>query len=68
MTDEEQLEQYRRMTPGERWAIACELADLGMALWEANLTESEIERRWEIWRREHDISNRNMLEAFREAR
>lgn len=65
--DEEQLEQYRRMSPSERWELWAELADLGMAIWEANLDEDEIARRWEIWRQEHDRSDQNMLRAFREA-
>ena len=68
MTDDEQLEQYRRMTPAERWQLWAELSELAMALWEENLDEAEIERRWAIWRREHDRSDRNMLRAFRAAR
>jgi hypothetical protein len=62
-----QLEDFRRMTPAERWKIWLELSRLGMALWEANLDSAEIERRWNIWRQEHDRSDANMLRAFREA-
>jgi len=68
MMDREQLEQYRRMTPAERWQISGQLAELGLTIWEANLDADEIERRWEVWRREHDRSDANMLRAFREAR
>jgi len=62
-----QLEAFRRMTPAERFELWHELARLGMDLWEANLDAAEIERRWSIWRREHDLSDQNMLRAFREA-
>lgn len=55
------------MTPAERWEIWRELTDLAWATWEANLDAAEIERRMAIWRREHDLSDRNMLEAFRNA-
>lgn len=68
MQDERQIEAYRRMSPAERWEIWFELSELGMALWEANLSREEIDRRWEIWRREHAAANENMLRAFREAR
>lgn len=68
MHDDRQLETIRRMTPAERFEAWFELASLGMALWDANLDEAEIERRWEVWRREHDRSDQNMLAAFRNAR
>lgn len=67
MTDDEQLEQYRRMTPAERWAVWRELARLGMAIWDSNLREEEIDARWAAWSREHDLSDENMLRAFRDA-
>ena len=66
MTDREQLEQYRRMTPAERWEMWAELSDLGMAIWEANLDAAQIEARWAVWRRDHDRSDANMLRVFRE--
>jgi hypothetical protein len=68
MTDDQQLEQFRRMTPAERWEIWLELSKFGMAIWDSNLSQAEIERRWQIWRREHDLSDQNMLRAFREAK
>jgi hypothetical protein len=67
MTDAQQLEQYRRMTPAERWEVWAELARLGMAIWEENLSEQEIAARREVWRREHDRSDESMLRGFREA-
>ena len=66
MTDPEQLEQYRRMTPAERWEMWVELSALGMTIWESNLDASQIEARWAVWRREHDRSDANMLRVFRE--
>ncbi|MCI0651531.1 MAG: hypothetical protein L0Z55_06585 [Planctomycetes bacterium] len=68
MLDKAQIEQFRRMTPAERWAVWLELSELGMAIWEANLTADEIEARWKVWREEHDRSDANMLRAFREAK
>lgn len=55
------------MTPAERFAVWLELADLGMALWEANLDKAEIERRLAISRQEHDLSDEQMLRGFRAA-
>lgn len=55
------------MNPAERWEIWIELTRLADRLWEDNLPPEEIRRRWQIWRREHDLSDRNMLEGFRNA-
>jgi hypothetical protein len=63
--DRQQIEQFRRMAPAERWEIWAELSELGMAIWEANLDEAEIEARWAAWCREHDRSDRRMLRVFR---
>ena len=67
MLDQRNLDEIRRMTPAERWAMWFELASLGMDLWEANLSREEIDRRWEIWRREHELSNENLLRGLKEA-
>ena len=67
MTDDDQLEQYRNMTPAERWEVWRDLCEATLSLWEANLDALEIERRWGIWRREHDLSDENMLRGFRES-
>jgi hypothetical protein len=66
--DAEQIRRFPGMTPAERWEIWRELTDLGWAIWEANLDASEIERRLAAWRREHDLSDDNMLRAFRSAK
>jgi hypothetical protein len=55
------------MTPAERWDMWFELSRLGMDLWEANLSPAEIDRRWEIWRREHELSNENLLRGLKAA-
>ncbi len=65
MHDQEQLRRFRLMTPDEKWQIWRELTNLAMGLWEANLDDAEIERRMAIWRREHDLSDANMLRGFR---
>jgi hypothetical protein len=67
MIDQKQIDQFRRMTPAERWAMSVELSELGMAIWEQNLSREDIERRWAIWRRDHDLSDAKMLRGFREA-
>lgn len=67
MIDERQFEMFRRMSAAERWEVWAELSGLGMAVWESNLNEEEIARRWAAWRREHDRSDKNMLRRFREA-
>lgn len=66
--NDRQLEDFRKMTPAERWELWLELSDMGMSLWEVNLDTAEIERRWKIWREEHELSDANMLRAFREAK
>jgi hypothetical protein len=67
MHDDRQVEAIRRMSPAERWQMWLELSRLGMDIWEANLSPAEIDRRWTIWRREHELSHENMLRSFREA-
>lgn len=64
---QEQLEQFRRMTPAERWAIWRELCDLGVTVWERSLSPEEIDRRWAVWRRQHDLSDAEMLRCLRSA-
>jgi hypothetical protein len=60
-----QIQDFRRMTPGERLALSRELARLGDKLWESNLDRVEVERRWELWRAEHEFSNAALLEGLR---
>ena len=56
MISKERLEAYRRMTPGERWALTLDLLDYG---WEMllRLPPEERERRLCIMRRERQAMN-----------
>jgi hypothetical protein len=59
----ETLERYRRMTPGERLAIALRLT----AESEPYLlygTPEQVARKFELMRRQNDEGNRRMLEAI----
>jgi len=67
MLDQRNLEAIRKMSTAERWQMWFELSCLGMDLWEANLSREEIDRRREIWRREHELSNENLLRGLKEA-
>jgi hypothetical protein len=64
MQSERSIDEIRKMTPAERFEMWFELSALGMEIWEANLTREEIDRRWEIWRREHELSNQNLLRGL----
>jgi hypothetical protein len=64
MQSERSIDEIRKMTPAERFEMWFELSVLGMEIWEANLTREEIDRRWEIWRREHELSNQNLLRGL----
>ena len=62
MLSQETLDAYRRMTPGERLAIALEMTQANLpALLEG--TPSVVARRFELIRRENDLRN----EAIRRA-
>ncbi len=67
MQSQRSLYDIRRMTPAQRWQMWFELASFGMDLWEANLDRAEIDRRWEVWRREHELSNANLRRGLQEA-
>jgi hypothetical protein len=63
MLSRETLERYRRMTPGERLALALKLT----AESEPYLlygTPEQVRRKFELMRRENDERNRRMLEAI----
>ncbi len=63
MLSKETLEQYRRMTNGERLQLTLEMIrDNAPYLFEG--TEEQVERRFELLRRENDERNRNMLEGI----
>ena len=52
MQSKESIEQYRRMTPAEKWEVTKSLLDYGWEMLLA-LPPEERERRLEIMRREH---------------
>lgn len=67
MLSRETLELYRRMTPSERLRLTLEMIrENTPRLFRG--TEAEIERRFEILRRQNDERNRNMLEALARTR
>jgi len=63
MLSRETLEEYRRMTPGERLALTLKLTEES----EPYLlygTPEQVDRKFELLRRENDDRNRRMVEAF----
>ena len=63
MLSQETLDAYRRMTPGERLAIALEMTQANLpALLEG--TPSVVARRFELLRRENDLRNARILAAL----
>lgn len=63
MLSRETLERYRRMSPGERLALTLKLT----AESEPYLlygTPEQVNRKFELLRRENDERNRRMLEAI----
>ena len=65
MLSERQIEAYRRMSVEERWKI---VEELSASAWEAllELPWEERERRLEIAREEHRLSNDAMLRRMKE--
>lgn len=67
MLSQETLDAYRRMTPGERLAIALEMTQANLpALLEG--TPSVVARRFELLRRENDLRNEAMRRAIARTR
>lgn len=67
MLSQETLDAYRRMTPGERLAIALEMTQANLpALLEG--TPSVVARRFELLRRENDLRNEAMRRAISRTR
>ena len=63
MLSRETLEEYRRMTVGERLALTLKLTEES----EPYLlygTPEQVDRKFELLRRENDERNRGMLEAI----
>ena len=67
MLSQETLDAYRRMTPGERLAIALQMTQANLpALLEG--TPSVIARRFELLRRENDLRNEAIRRAISRTR
>ena len=63
MLSRETLEQYRRMTPGERLALTLKLSEEKFPLLLQG-TPEQVERRFELLRRDKDERNRLILEGL----
>lgn len=63
MLSKEQLEHYRRMTPGERIALSLEMLEEQWPQMMAGPPEV-IDRRFEIINRQNDERNEKLLAAF----
>jgi hypothetical protein len=63
MLSDEHLERYRRMTPGERLEITFQLMRESTP-WLFVGTKEQVDRKFELIRRENDVRTRRMLEAF----
>jgi hypothetical protein len=67
MLSRETLEDYRRMTPGERLELALRMTEDNLsALLEGS--PQAVQRRLEILRRENDLRNENMRRAMARTR
>jgi hypothetical protein len=67
MLSKETLEEYRHMTPSERLALTIQLME-GIDLSLLSGTEQQVDRKFELMRRENDLRNRNMLTAIAKSR
>lgn len=67
MLSQETLDEYRRMTPSERLALTIQSMDgIDRALLSG--TAKQVDRKFELLRRENDLRNRNMLTAIAKSR
>lgn len=67
MLHPESLEIYRRMTPSERMTVTLDMIrENTPRMFEG--TQEQIDRRFEILRRQNDDRNRRMLEAISRTR
>ena len=63
MLSPETIETYRLMTPGQRLQLTIELMEgTDQALLSG--TPEQVDRKFELLKRENDLRNRNMLEAI----
>ena len=63
MLSRETLENYRRMTPGERLALTLKMSTEAMPHLLAG-TPEQVDRKFALLRRENDERNRRMLEGI----
>lgn len=63
MLSRETLEEYRRMSVGERLALTLKLTEESEP-YLLHGTPEQVDRKFELLRRENDERNRRMLEAF----
>ncbi len=63
MLSSETLETYRRMTPGERLRLTFDLMQGIETILLSGMTE-QIDRKFELMRKENELRNRNMLTAI----
>lgn len=63
MHSQETLEEYRRMTVSERFAIVAEMMRAATP-WLLEGTPEQVDRRFELLRRQNDERNRRMLEGI----
>ncbi len=67
MLSPESLEQYRRMSPSERLRLTLQMIDEAIPYLFRG-TPEEVDRRFELLRRENDERNRRMLAAIARTR
>jgi hypothetical protein len=67
MLSRQSLEEYRRMTNAERLRLTLQMIDDETA-YLLRGTPEEVERRFELLRRQNDERNRRMLEAIARTR
>ena len=67
MLSKETLEEYRRMTQGERLSLTFQsMNGIDRALLSG--TAQQVNRKFELLRRENDLRNKNMLTAIAKSR
>jgi hypothetical protein len=67
MLSRETLEEYRRMTPGQRLRLTLDMIDACTPYLSKGSPEV-VTRRFELIQRENDLRNANIIAALRKAR
>lgn len=67
MLSKKALDNYRRMTPGQRLELALRMTEKQLRFL-LDCPADVIDRRFEMLRRENDVRNPNMLEAIARVR